>query len=89
MRRIARFLSFTFVAGPAAVPAFAQKKVVAYVPNWIDLSTFSTNIDYAKLTHINVAFDNPVNAEGDLSFNWKNAALIAAAKKHGVRTIFL
>ena len=87
MRRITCFLSLAFMASLAAVPAFAQKKVVAYVPNWIDLATFSTNIHYAKLTHINVAFENPVNAEGDLSFNRKDAALIAAAKQHGVRIL--
>jgi GH18 family chitinase len=87
MRRSTRILWFTFLACLAAVPALAQKKVVAYVPNWIDLATFSTNIDYQKLTHINVAFENPVNAAGDLSFNWKDAALIAAAQKHGVRIL--
>ncbi len=39
--------------------AFAQPKVVAYVPNWIDLESFSETIDFAKLTHINIAFENP------------------------------
>lgn len=37
----------------------AQPKVVAYVPNWIDVAAFSETIDYAKLTHINIAFENP------------------------------
>src|SRR4051812_42801506 len=58
----------------------AQPKVVAYVPNWIDLSSFSDSIDYAKLTHINIAFENPINAEGDLSFNKKNEVLMKKAK---------
>lgn len=72
-----------------AITAFAAdgKKIVAYVPNWVDLNTFSTNIDYAKLTHINVAFENPVNAEGDLSFNRKNDVLIREAKAHGVKIL--
>ncbi|MBI1841569.1 MAG: hypothetical protein HYR88_12050 [Verrucomicrobia bacterium] len=62
----------------------AQPKIVAYVPNWIDLDSFSETIDYAKLTHINIAFENPINAEGDLSFNSKNQALMTKAKAKGV-----
>ena len=61
------------------ITALAQKKVVAYVPNWIDLPAFAQGIDYAKLTHINIAFENPTNAAGDLSFSRKNSALIAKA----------
>jgi chitinase len=59
-------------------------KVIAYVPNWVDLTTFSGTIDYAKLTYINLAFENPVNAQGDLSFNPTNAVLIAQAHAHHV-----
>src|SRR5580765_4582442 len=47
----------------------AQEKVVAYVPNWVDLKALSDAIDYPKLTHINIAFENPSNDAGDLSFN--------------------
>jgi GH18 family chitinase len=57
------------------VPSHAQGRVVAYVPNWIDVKSFSETIDYAKLTHINIAFENPVDAEGNLSFNAKNTIL--------------
>jgi len=67
--------------------AHAQKKIVAYVPNWIDLETFAGTIDYAKLTHINVAFENPTNAGGGLSFNRKNSTLFSAARKHGVKVL--
>jgi chitinase len=62
----------------------AEKRVVAYVPNWIDLPAFAKTIDYAKLTHINVAFENPTNDSGDLSFSRKNEALIAEAHAHKV-----
>ncbi len=64
-----------------------QKKVVAYVPNWIDLNTFADKIDYAKLTHINVAFENPTNDAGDLSFSSKNDTLIAHAHAHHVQIL--
>lgn len=67
--------------------AHAQKRVIAYVPNWIDVNSFSESIDYAKLTHINIAFENPINAEGDLSFNRKNQILIGRARTNGVKVL--
>jgi chitinase len=65
----------------------AQYKVVAYVPNWVDLNKFSKTIDYSRLTHINIAFENPKNAEGDLSFNPKNLSLIANARTNHVKIL--
>ncbi len=60
-------------------PLWAEFRVVAYVPNWIDLEAFAKTIPYEKLTHINVAFENPINDEGELSFHPRNEALISAA----------
>ena len=62
-------------------------KVVAYVPNWINLNTFSNSIDYSKLTHINIAFENAVNANGDLSYNSQNDILITRAHNNGVKIL--
>jgi GH18 family chitinase len=53
----------------------------------VDLNTFAGTIDYAKLTHINIAFENPRNAVGDLSFNAKNEILIAMARTNGVKIL--
>ena len=64
--------------------AQAQERVVAYVPNWIDLSSFADTIGYSKVTHLNIAFENPTNDRGDLSFNRKNEALLIRAKTHRV-----
>jgi GH18 family chitinase len=76
------------VASLALSPALhAQHKVVAYVPNWIDLNSFAATIDYAKLTHINVAFENPSNDAGDLSFNRKNQALLTQAHANHVKIL--
>lgn len=61
--------------------------VVAYVPSWIDLAAFAPTIDYAKLTHINIAFENPINAEGDLSLNQRNKVVIDLARKHRVKVL--
>jgi GH18 family chitinase len=68
-------------------PAPAQPKVVAYVPNWIDVKSFAATVDYAKLTHVNVAFENPRNSDGELSFNPKNLPLIARARTNGVKIL--
>ncbi|MEO8352633.1 MAG: glycosyl hydrolase family 18 protein [Chthoniobacteraceae bacterium] len=57
----------------------AEFRIVAYVPNWIDLEAFAKTIPYDQLTHINVAFENPTNEEGELSFHRGNEVLIAAA----------
>ena len=81
------FLPLLFVAlsaGPVAGAAETRPKVVAYVPNWIDLEKFATGIDYAKVTHLNIAFENPTDDEGTMSFNRRNRALLAKAKEHGV-----
>ncbi|WP_431241942.1 hypothetical protein ACQ9BO_18575 [Flavobacterium sp. P21] len=55
-----------------------QKKVIAYIPNWIDLNAFSSTIQYSKLTHINIAFENP-DANGYLTFNSGSNAIINAS----------
>jgi chitinase len=65
----------------------AQTKIVAYVPNWVDLATFVDSIDYAKLTHINIAFENPVDDAGTLSFSSKNDVLIARAHEKRVKVL--
>ncbi len=76
-----------WLAGIFAFGARADFKVVAYVPNWINLNSFSTNIDYSKLTHINIAFENPVNDDGDLSFHPADDVLIQQARAHQVKIL--
>jgi len=81
----------TFVAALALLlscqPLHARKKVVAYVPNWINLEEFAKTIDYAKLTHINIAFENPVDDAGELSFNRRNAAILKQAHAAKVKVL--
>ncbi len=69
------------------VPVHARKVVIAYVPNWIDLAAFSKTIDYNKITHLNIAFENPINDAGDLSFNPADAELIQRARAAGVKVL--
>lgn len=73
-------LSFTTLAAD-------EFRTVAYVPNWINLEEYSKEIPYEKLTHICVAFENPRDDEGNMSFNSKNDVLIAAAHKHNVKVL--
>lgn len=68
-----------------ALALAARPLLVAYVPNWIDLTTFAQGIDYAKVTHLNVAFENPIDDDGDLSFNPADDALVTKAHAAGVR----
>ena len=61
-----------------------MQKIIAYVPNWIDLDAFAPTIEYSKITHINLAFENPIDDSGAFSFNSKNDVLIARAQAHHV-----
>src|SRR5271170_239530 len=75
----------SLTASPTSVEG--REKVVAYVPNWVNLESFSETIDYSKITHINIAFENPTNDQGDLSFHKKNEILIAKARARGVKIL--
>jgi chitinase len=77
-------LAFSLTAAPVMAQSKPTPKIVAYVPNWIDLPAFAETIDYAKITHINLAFENPLNADGDLSFNPQNEILITKAKANKI-----
>lgn len=72
------------VLGLFSVVVRAEPRIVAYVPNWIDLPAFAKTIDFAKVTHLNVAFENPINDRGELSFAKGDETLIAMARAHGV-----
>ena len=64
--------------------SFSQKKVIGYIPNWIDLNAFSNSIQYNKLTHINIAFENP-DANGNLTFLTANNTIIQTAHANNVK----
>lgn len=65
-------------------PKVIAPRVVAYVPNWGDLGAFADTIEYAKVTQLNLAFENPVDGQGNLSFDGSDAVLIAKAHAHHV-----
>ncbi|CAN5436940.1 glycosyl hydrolase family 18 protein [soil metagenome] len=64
-----------------------RKLVVAYVPNWLeDNAGFADSIEYDKLTHINIAFENP-DENGDLTFNPADEKLVKKAHENGVKIL--
>ena len=71
----------------AGLHAETRPRVVAYVPNWIDLRAFAETIEFGKVTHLNVAFENPVDDGGALSFNPQNAVLLTRAQAQGVKVL--
>ncbi len=71
----------------ACPKAHCQTMVVAYLPNWIDLTPYADSIDYANLSHINMAFENPINGSGEMSFDNLNAPIIARAHEHHVKVL--
>ncbi len=72
------------LSGAKNTVATPMPQVIAYVPNWGDLAAFADAIDYAKVTQINLAFENPVDDQGVLSFDDKDAVLLAKAHAHHV-----
>src|SRR4051794_38810934 len=80
-------LTFVALATRAAEQPSTRPVVVAYVPNWIDLPKFAKSIDYAKVTHLNVAFENPTDDAGTISFRAGDAVLVSAAHAHGVKIL--
>jgi len=75
------------VAMTLAATLVPPKMVVAYVPNWTDdLANFAKSIDYDKLSHICVAFENP-DAEGNLKQNPLNDILVKEARAAKVKIL--
>ncbi len=72
------------VGTSGSTQAAPRLKVVAYIPNWNDAAGLAKTIDYGKITHLNIAFENPTDDAGNLSFQAGDAALIEAAHAHHV-----
>jgi GH18 family chitinase len=62
-------------------------RIVGYVPNWIDVSSFTQNFNFKQVTHINYAFQNP-NSTGDLvESNTGLTILIEKAHQNNVKVL--
>jgi GH18 family chitinase len=60
--------------------------VVAYIPNWAEVNDVDPS-SFAKLTHVNIAFENPVNDDGDLSFDPNDAPIVEKAHENRVKVL--
>ncbi len=65
----------------------ARPLVVAYVPNWVKLESFVETIPYEKVTHLNVAFENPDDDAGAMSFDEAYGVLMTKARARGVKVL--
>ncbi len=66
-----------------AAALMARTLVIGYVQNWKP----SPRIDYARLTHLNVAFENPLDDSGTLSFSAVDATLVREGHRRGVKVL--
>ncbi len=82
-----RLRIFLLISLLALTAGAEEPKVVAYIPNWIDLPSFAKSIAYDKVTHLNIAFENPVDDAGTLSFNQGNGSIIKEAKEHHLKVL--
>ncbi len=57
---------FTFLFLISAGNSSAQFRIVGYLNTWNDFPNNAANIDYSKITHLNIAFANP-DANGNLT----------------------
>src|SRR5688500_8580729 len=62
--------------------ASAQHKIVGYIPKAQPVS----EVDFTKITHLMIAFENP-DAAGNLSYNIGNDAFVTAAHNNGVKVL--
>lgn len=65
----------------------APKVVVGYLQDGTDVTLSADQIDYAKITHLNIAFANPTDADGDLSTPTDIKQLVAQAHKNKVKVL--
>ena len=64
--------------GGLASSAFAQTKVVGYIPAWKNLRAVADRTDLTKLTHVNLAFANP-SGNGSFLSNGNPSCMDASA----------
>lgn len=65
----------------------AQFRVIGYLPNWGNFLTNANAIDYSKITHLNIAFINPTNANGDLGPTNNLSTVVTLAHSNNVKVL--
>lgn len=75
-------VSITLLVTFGLFQASAQGKIVGYIPTGYTTSY----VDFSKITHLNIAFENP-NDAGDLSYHSGNDAFVTAAHNNNVKVL--
>jgi GH18 family chitinase len=66
----------------ATITLHAQRKVVGYIPTGYSTSS----VDFTKITHLNIAFEN-ADASGNLSWTSGNDAFVSTAHANNVKVL--
>jgi hypothetical protein len=66
---------------------YAQFKIVGYIPNWANLTTFSDSFDYPRVTHLNIAFMDPSTSGDPPALSADEIYLVNAAHNNGVQVL--
>jgi GH18 family chitinase len=72
---------------PRANGALKGKVVIGYVQDYSDSPVNIDQIDFTKVTHLNVAFANPVDATGSISVPPNLSTLVSRAHQNGVEVL--
>ncbi len=67
--------------------AQAQFRVIGYLPNWGSFLTNANAIDYSKITHLNIAFINPTNVNGNMGPTNDLANVVTLAHNNNVKVL--
>lgn len=84
----AAFAIFFILTLFSSKQSFGEFKIVGYIPNWVNLTTFANDFDFSRVTDLCIAFKDP-NSSGDLpNMSTGENYLVTKAHENGVR-VFL
>lgn len=78
------FFILTFLTVTLNLPA--QFRIVGYLNSWDSFPNNAANLDYTKLTHLNIAFSNP-DTSGDLKIIAGLSTVVNNAHAHNVKAL--
>ena len=74
------------VCSTTTIQSTAQFRIVGYLNTWDDFPNNAANLDYTKITHLNIAFANP-DADGNLTTFTGLSAVVNNAHTNKVKVL--